>query len=127
MVTCALPVAADTLDGLIVTHGLPDGLGHVPGATVKDKGWPAVVETVMICEATLLVPPIWKPRLTEAGLTETGGVGVTVSVTNTVRGELPAGVMMMDPLYVPAGRKGTTALLRDTISEVGAIPEGGPT
>jgi len=62
-VTCALPVAPETVEGLRVTQGIPDGLTHVPAgpaATLKDKGCPVVVETVSVCvaAAALFVPPI---------------------------------------------------------------------
>jgi hypothetical protein len=57
----------------------------------------------------------------------TGGVGVTVSVTNTVRDGLPAGVMTMDPLYVPGLRVGTTPGLKLTLRVVGEFPGLGPT
>jgi hypothetical protein len=110
-----------------VIQFVPDGFGLTDELTVKFNGWPAVVATVTFCEAALLVPPIWKPRFSDAGLTVTGGVGVTVSVTATVRVGLAAGVILIVPLYVPGVRVGTTALLRLTISVVGEIPVVGPT
>jgi hypothetical protein len=57
MEICALVVAPRTDDGLIVTHGLPEGFGHAPGAAEKLNACPVVVETVSSCVVTLFVPP----------------------------------------------------------------------
>src|SRR3954465_13212424 len=91
--------------GEIVNQVRPAGLLSTVAIAVYVTPWIPVVDTVTLCCAELLLPPIWNARFTELGVTRTGGAPETVSVTGILRGAPPdEGVIVTAPLYVPADR-----------------------
>src|SRR5438105_951639 len=88
----------------------PAGLARTVEVKVKGTCWPEVA-MFRFCVNTLLVPPLWTLNTSDEGFTLMEGAAVTVRVTPTVIGVLAvplAGVIVMEPWYVPAARPAST-------------------